>query len=276
MTLRLLLCILIASFTASCKSKPKSEPQPEVTYMADREAPPQQVPDDWPITKEQYELIGWDTASKLLDPQAIEAAGFHSRKEIVEFAYRLLKMDYTPIARVMGERFEGEDRGAAYEILGHYGSLEDAKKHFDAVKAIDAGDYEKSSAQHQILTDYMVRSLGYYLMRDHFLPQEDRDLMIEIEEFFYRCTEAGAHTCWLYNGQTTKVAYMQPSARYAIAKGCSERVKARAKAYASDPKGSWTEHCGHDILTIVKQTETNADRIRKQLPPVLPEKEIDQ
>ncbi len=276
MPARAMLALMTAVLLPGCHSMPQPAPQTEVTYGGDREAPPQQIPDDWPITKAQYALIGWDTASKLLDPQAIEAAGFHSRKEIVAFAYRLLQMDYAPIARVMGGSNEGEDRGAAYEILGHYGSLEDARKHFDAVKAIDGNQYEHENVNQMILMHYMIKSLGYYLMRDHFMPQKENDLIQQIEDYLYQCSEINASSCWPYEGIETPNDYLREYARAAVNLGCSQRAQSRAQENASQLKGSLYELYGSDDLAFIERTEAKADRIKNQLPPVLPEEEIDQ
>ena len=60
---------------------------------------PAHIPEDWPLTREEYALVGYTTEELALDRKVLEAAGLHSRKDIVDFANRVLERDVSPISR---------------------------------------------------------------------------------------------------------------------------------------------------------------------------------
>ena len=269
--LPLFLALTIAAL--GCKSKP--DKQREDNTYAVVVGPPQEIPADWPMTREQYLLIGYNAYERALDSKALELAGLHSRKEIVEFAYEVLKMDLSPIERDMIESSGRAAQRGAYTLLSYYGSIEDAQKLFDAVKAIDGKVVDQNlDGQHTVYIK-MVEALGYFLMRDHFMPQRERTLMQEIDDYLYQCSEISRDSCWDYEGRPEAIGSLMLAAIDGIERSCSDRVKARAKAQTAYPEGSITHQFGKSALEEIARIEDLADKIRKQLPPVLSESEID-
>ncbi len=269
--LPLFLALTIAAL--GCKSKP--DEQREDNAYAMMAVPPEKVPADWPMTREQYMILGYDTPEHALDSKELEKAGLHSRKEIVGFAYKVLEMDLSPIARDMISSSGIAAQMGAYELLGYYGSIEDAQKLFESVKAIDGKTARENLDGKQYLYWKMVESLGYYLMRDHLMPQKDRTLMQEIEDFLYRCSDIEQISCWDYESRPKVIDALTLHAIEAISLGSSERMHLRAKKYVTYPQDSIYHLYGSIELENLAWVEERAEKIKRQLPPMLPESEID-
>ncbi len=263
-----------AIFFLACHSKEHQQPEPEPS-AAEILRSPDVVPKDWPLTKEEHDFLTSGVRRKAFDPKELQKIGFHTRKEIVAFAYRVLEMDLAPIARTMNRDAYRLVSEGAYVLLGLYGSLEDAQKHFDAVKALDGKLSEDIESIEAVRAQTLIKTLGYYLMRDHLMPQKERTLMVEIEDFLYRCGELDTDSCWPYENMISPNNYFRSRALETSAYSCSERIKARAKEYAANPKGSLESSVGEIMLQKMAYAEQNAELFKKRLPPVLPESEID-
>ena len=182
-------------------------------------------------------------------------------------------MDLAPVARDMTSNINYLVPLGAYTLLGYYGSLEDAAAQFEAVKAIDGEKVQKMSEAESDRLRPMIETLGYYLMRDHLMPQKDRRLMVEIEDYLYRCSAIESDSCWPYEGSNEVYDHLQSNAFYAVAYGCSDRTRARAKKYTTDTKGSIYEYYGRKALEEMARIEGMREKLLKQLPPVLSESE---
>ena len=257
-----------------CKSnsnQQESENRPVAAILGS----PEIVPEDWPITKEEHDFLTYGLRMNALDSKALQSIGLHTRKEIVEFAYRVLEIDLDPIARTMNDDVYWLVPYGAYVLLSHYGSLEDAQKHFDAVRILDGQFSEQYHSPKGARARPMIETLGYYLMRDHFMPQKNRSLMAELEDYLYKCSEANAPSCWPYEGMPGTNNGLRVAALEAMSYSCSERAKQRAKMDTSDAQESVKKTYGTILLRKMESIEQNAAMIRRQLPPVLPEAEID-
>ncbi len=269
----LILLTAAAIAAAGCQSKTKKTPPRESEDVAQILGTPKKIPDDWPLTREEHDLLTRNAKTGALDPKKLERAGLHSRKEIVDFAYRVLQMDLAPIARDMMSTAYYLVPLGAYTLLGYYGSLEDAAAQFEAVKAIDGKAVAEGRTPESRKFESMVETLGYYLMRDHLMPQKDRRLMMEIEDYLYRCSELNAPSCWPYEGMETSNDELRINAFDAVAYGCSDRAKTRAKKYTAQNEGSIYYAFGEDALKDMARIESMREKLLKQLPPVLPESE---
>ncbi len=266
----ILLLTAAALAAAGCRTKPQT-PAPKASDAAAQIlGTPKKIPDDWPLTREEHDLLTRNAKSGALDPKKLARAGLHSRKEIVDFAYRVLQMDLAPIARDMMSTAYYLVPLGAYTLLGYYGSLEDAAAQFEAVKAIDGQAVAEGRTPESRKFESMVETLGYYLMRDHFMPQKDRRLMMEIEDYLYRCSELNAPSCWPYEGMETSNDELRDGAFEAISYGCGERAKARAKKYAAEVEGCIYFVFGKDALEEMARVEGMQEKVVRQLPPVLP------
>ncbi len=261
-------------FFFACKSNelPQKRPDPPASAVL---SSPKVVPADWPLTKDEHDFLTSSVRRKALDPKELQKIGLHTRKEIVAFAYRVLEMDLAPIARTMNDDAYYLVPNGAYVLISYYGSQEDARKHFEAVKALDGEFSEFGDQAIRGRMSPMIETLGYYLMRDHLMPQKERALMVELEDFLYRCSELDADSCWPYENMGSPNNYFRSSAVAAIGYGCSERTKIRAKKYAANPRGSLEFIEGEIMLAEIDYVENSGDFIKQRLPPVLPESEID-
>ncbi len=269
----ILLLTAAALAAAGCQSKTQNVAPSETGSWGKVIPTPAVIPEDWPISREEYYLLTSDSQNRALDPQELQRAGLHSRKEIVDFAHRVLQMDLAPVARDMTSNINYLVPLGAYTLLGYYGSLEDAAAQFEAVKAIDGKAVAEGRTPESRKFEPMVETLGYYLMRDHLMPQKDRRLMVEIEDYLYRCSELNAPPCWPYEGMETSNDELRINAFDAVAYGCSDRAKTRAKKYTAQNEGSIYYAFGEDALKDMARIESMRDKLLKQLPPVLPESE---
>ncbi len=270
MLCRLIFLILLLAL-CGCKAKPapqKSDPIiSEEEPVGTVEAIPYPVPDDWPITYDELLFLRQPDAALIGQSQLIQQAGLQNHQQILEFAYRVLSIDLSPIDRDMMSWDQGKLQGLAYEIIGLYGQIEDAKKHLQAVKDID-GQKVKEDRQTFWRALWMIQGLGYYLMRDHLMPQKDRSVIREMEDYLYRCAAFDQPSCWNPNDPYIGYSYLNSSAYHALAMGCSARVRELSKQYASHPRLDILHVAGENAFKEMEKIEKNADVIRKQFPGV--------
>ncbi len=236
---------------------------------------PSARPCDWPYALEEFSFLVHNARCGALDPEALQRVGLHSRKEITAFAHRVLKMDLSPCMSGVSSSVAGLASLGAYTLLGYYGSLEDAQAHFEAVKALDAGTLKKMSESERARLEPMVETLGYYLMRDHLMPQPKRELVAEIEDYLYRCSSIEGPSCWPHEEFDEAIHDLWSGAFSAMSLSLSRRAKKRAQKYADFPKESEPAFWGRIALKQIEIAEGLQERERKQLPPLLPEAEID-
>ena len=271
-----LLSLMAFTFCLGCKSKPVIVVQDSARGEIPEEkqiALPETKPDDWPITRAEVELLRSDHLKLELKPW--NELGYRHRADLVAFARKVLESDLAPIDRDLDNSFSGRIQGAAYQLLGLYGSIEDAARHFQDVKDIvHRGGFYKEPVSDMLKNMDMVRSLGFYLMRDHFMPQSNRELMVEIEDYLLNCTVIGTPSCWPYPDFDNGDDDLRRYALNALAYGCSERTKERLKTYTSlkEPDLFLTE--GRYDQEEMEKIEKRGDEIRAKLVPVLPESEL--
>ncbi len=176
-----------------------------------------------------------------------------------------------------------EAKGGAYYLLGYYGSLEDAQKIFEEVKQINSRDDTEEWEDQWIMYVRMIESLGLFLMRDRFMPQKDRALMTEIEEFLERCAElVKGEGCWTAEDQQSIRGTLCNVSFDALSDGGGQKIK----AYLKKIEDYLETHSGREerryaelqLKRITKNTEcldSRAENIRKYFPPVQPEAEIE-
>ena len=269
--------LILLVLCCGCKSKPETKEKSvqEDTPIADMVGIPEKTPEDWPLTRDEVELLRGDLLK--LDPKPLEAAGLYKRSEIVKFAYKVLDLDLSPIERDLILITEGQLKGKAYYLLGLYGALGDAEKHFQDVKSIVHDvEYHKESDNDQRLHLRMVESLGFYLMRDHFMPQNDRKLMIEIEDYLLNCTIIDTPSCWPYPNRDNGNDDLRRYALNALAYSCSDRAKEQIKTYLAQPKELILHIAGECNQRHMEEIEARADEIREKLLPGLSEKEMEE
>ncbi len=266
-----LISFIVLLLCLGCKSKPETQVVQKTNIeMAKEIGLPDVIPEDWPLTREEIEALEFSPVG--LYTKALESIGLHTRSEIVAYAYKLLEMDLSPLERY---RHAGFFQGVAYQLLGLYGSLEDAEKHFHDVKSIvHQGEYLAEPLNDMLKNMQMIRSLGFYLMRDHFMPQENRSLMVEIEEYLLSCTIIDTPSCWPFSDLENGNDELRRYALNALSYSCSEKAKERMKTYLSLPEQRLLHIEGKYDQKELEETEKRGDEIRAKLKPVLPAKEI--
>ncbi len=259
-----------------CKSKPADSVTALQTELRSTEcivAVPDVTPEDWPLTNREVEYLRGDLLK--LDLKALDAIGLHKRAEIVAFAKRVLAADLAPIERDLVLISEGQLKGKAYYLLGFYGSLEDATRHILEVKSIvHREDPWTESPSDSTKHERMIRALGFYLMRDHFMPQKDRALMTEIEDYLLSCTVIDTPSCWPYPDLDNGNDNLRRYALKALAYGCSARAEERIKSYLGESERKLLRLEGEYDREEMEKIEKRGDEIRAKLVPVLPESEL--
>ena len=267
-------CFLILTIALwSCKSSPDTPSQSplkeeEIAFVHQGYFP-RLAPKDWPLTREEV-LFLRSPRQVLTNPQLPTNAGFHTPQEIVDFVHRVLNTDLSPIGRDTKNLTPNVLQGHAYELLGLYGSAEDARFHLEEVKKIEG--HAKGDANMKSLR--MIQGLGYYLMRDHFMPQEDRAIIQEIEAYLEQCSDFDQPFCWpsnhqhLFPNKKKVINILNDGAFQALAYGCGEHVKSIAKEYSEYPQEGILHIIGENALNDIKHLESDAAQIRKLLPPV--------
>ena len=268
--------LMTSIFCFGCKSKPADPEETSQSTDAPMEkgiALPDSTPDDWPLSVDEIRLLRRNHLKLELKPW--ETLGFHNREDIVDLAHKTLASDLSPIARDVVDGFIGQLQGYAYQLLGLYGSLEDAERHFNAVKEIvhQGGLYEEP-ASNIVRHWQMLRSLGFYLMRDHFMPQKERSLMVGIGDCLLSCTSSGTPSCWPYPDYDNGDDSLRRYALNALSYSCSERAKERIKTYTSLPEPDLFLTEGRYDQEEMEKIEKRGDEIRAKLRPVLSEKDL--
>ncbi len=271
--------LLLAAACAvwGCRSKPHLDLCNDSRYGDGKRGgiSPSVSPSDWPLTQAEADFLIQNVRCGALDPEALQRVGLHSRKAITAFAHRVLQMDLSPCIRDAGSTASHLLPLGAYTLLGYYGSLEDARAHFEAVKALDVGMLKQMPEDEWQRLEPMVETLGFYLMRDHLMPQPKRELIAEIDDYLYRCSSLEEPSCWPHDEPLEAIHELWSGAFHAMSASLSRRAKKRAQKYADFPRDSGPAFWGMVALKDIEIAEGLQERERKQLPPLLPEAEID-
>ncbi len=243
------------------------------------------MPSDWPYPDEWFDALRYSVHIRYFNPNTLIRSGLTSRKEIVRFARSLLRYELDP--ELDPDEYQAREIAltGAYDLLGIYGSLEDARMHFEAVKAIDASVEVEAVRDEQGFFLYqnspavtygdMIESLGYYLMRDHFMPAKDRKLMREIEDYLYRCMDPQKPHCWGREDMDGLLDHYRLSAEDGFNLSCSDRANARLEEIREEIKGTWYEEVDYFNTDAIRCINSRQDKIRAYFPPVLPEEELE-
>jgi hypothetical protein len=111
-------------------------------------------------------------------------------------------------------------------------------------------------------------------MRDHFMPQEDRSLMAEIEDYLLSCTVIDTPSCWPYPDLDNGNDSLRRYALNGLAYGCSARAEERIKTYLALPENDLFHIEGEYDRKEMEETQKRGDEIRAKLVPVLSESEL--
>lgn len=211
----------------------------------------------------------------MVDPVVLNMAGIHSRHEMKVLIDRIFEAAsaYDDLNE-LPTQIEHAVR-AAYLLLGFYGSLQDAHRILQEVQHYRL-DIDKE--EHDIESDWQrfrIRSLGYFLMRDHLKPQPDRELMVQMEDYLNACSHSVETSCWTQKHD--HFAYMMDysNALYALAYGNSAYIQQKCERdleRVDDPNYRLYAQKAHAIFNCLKENAAFYDAL---LPPVVDESEID-
>ena len=235
---------------------------------------PNPIPLDWPLTQEQADFLlnyNLEAMARLtVNPKELLKVGFQSPKELVAFAWRLLETDLSPIIRDMPYlKGPGFIHKKLYMIIALHGDVEDAARLLNRLKGVvQFFGLGEVPGEHDANT-VLAESMGFFLMRDHFMPQKDRALMQEIEDYLLNCTIYGTDSCWPRNDGSGGDDDMRRYALNALAISCGERGRARIKEYAALPD-EFSHIIAENRFELTKRIESYAHEIRHTLKPVLP------
>jgi hypothetical protein len=230
-----------------------------------------ETPKDWPMTFEQLDFLmtgslEW-VGRKSVDLKALNEAGFKTTKDLVAFAWDLLGRDLEPIRRDQGID-PGYIHRDCYLLIGLHGDLEDASRLYHRLKSLVRKPSFQTSADELIANNMLAQSMGLFLMRDHFMPQEDRALMEEIEQYLLGCTIYGTPSCWPTEGIKGGDDGMRRYALKALAMSCGEKGRERIQEYADDPESDFSHIIAEVCFKQRDRVLGFEDDIKKTLSPV--------
>ncbi len=163
--------------------------------------------DVWPFTEEQFQMLLSDAFEHSFDPQIRKKMQIETWEQMHDFIYALIESDYTKIVQNTVAN-AGFFHKIAYQLLGLHGTIEDAEDLYRLVQNLSFMkgtpiDYESAKFG-------MIRGLGFFLMRDHYFPQENRVLMQEIEDYLFYCSDWATPSCWPVDLGITEEEYGRP------------------------------------------------------------------
>ena len=229
----------------------------------------------FPLDRWERWMLG-TRVEHMVMPNVLNMAGIHSRKEMMALTDRIFDAASAyEDPNEMPAQIAHAVR-AAYLLLGFYGSIQDAHRIFQAVQHyrldLDREAQDNESDWHR----FRMRSLGYFLMRDHLKPQPDRELMAQIEDYLNACSHSIESSCWTQSHDHFAYTMDYSNALYALAYGNSAYVNqkcARDLERTDDPNYRLYAQKANAILACVNQ---NREFYTALLPPVMDEAEIDQ
>ncbi len=234
---------------------------------------PKVTPKDWPMTFEQFNFLMSGSLQTLVrravNPEELKKAGFQSPKDLVAFAWDMLDADLTPFKRDQGFP-PGYIHQACFMMIGLHGDLEDAERLYHRLKSLVQKPIFEEAADESIANCALAQSMGLFLMRDHFMPQEDRSLMEEIEDYLLGCTKYGTPSCWPCADLDSGDDDMRRYALRALAMSCGEKGKARIQEYADDPQYEFSHIIADVCFELRDKVLIYGKEIPKMLSPVLP------
>ena len=233
---------------------------------------PEVIPKDWPMTFEQFEFLMSGHLESMgrrsVDPDALNRAGFKNQKDLVAFAWEMLERDLSPFKR--DQAFApGHIHQVLYMIIGLHGDMKDAERLFHRLKNLKQKPSGIEPADEHVANKMLAQSMGLFLMRDHFMPQEDRALMEEIEDYLLDCTRYGTPSCWPREGLKSGDDEMRRYALMALAISCGEKGQARIQEYAEMP-GDFSHIIADVNFKLRDQVLSHGEEILQMLSPVLP------
>ena len=273
-TLLLILSLMIAC-SRSSPNEQSISPAAQSSYGMPGASPKRMktTPSDWPLSFEQLDFLMSGRLEKMArrsaEPKNREQAGWKTPQEMVAFAWNLLEADLHPIERDQGIE-PGKIHEAVFFLIGLHGDLEDARRLFDRLKSLVQAPREVEASDEHSAHTALAEAVGFFLMRDHFMPQKDRALMEEIEAYLSNCARYGAPSSWPREDAPSGNDDMRRYALKALAISCGEKGRERIQEYLNQPEGTLGRIAGQVCFDLTKRVESEAEEIRRTLQPVLP------